>query len=262
MGYQKDWSTVMVQLMDYFETTKVPRTVSSALKELGVKGSKSNRTHVLKILRKEFPDEMRALEHMHYCIPPTSRGSLVSGYFFVKYKDEFIRYIEEDMSMDKIYYILMQDPRNKNIDITKEKFIKDVYAHLRAGSAPDIKKAQDERKMKKHKRLDEIYLDVMTSRPYKYTVAAICEKYNMSKTTLYTLLKHTEHGKELKKRLDYKEYVNCTTRARLIKLSRKMMSEGISTKDIAEHFGVSEAYIKYTTKTMDNLDEKLSKIEV
>lgn len=260
MKYYKDWSTVMVQLTEYFETIKVPKTINAALKDLKI-GS-TNRTRIVKILREEFPDEMKALDQMHYCIPASSKGSIISGYFFVKYHGEFIRYIGEDMSMDKIYDILMQDPRNKHLGITKKKFMKDVYAHVEAGSDPEIKKVHNERMSKKRKRLDDLFKDVMTSRPYKYTVATICEKYDLDKATLYTILKHVKNGKDLKERLDYREYVNCTARAEIIKAIKSMELDGTSMKEIAEKFGVTESYVKYTAMAVERLNEKISKAQV
>ena len=261
MNYYKDWSEVMATLTKYFETIKVPKTINAALKDLKI-GS-TNRTRIVKILRKEFPEEMNALDQMHYCIPvSSSKGSIISGYFFVKYHDEFVRYINEDMGMDEIYDILMRDPRNNHLGITKKKFMRDVYTHIKAGSSPEIKKLYNERMSKKRKRLDELFKDVMSSRPYKYTVATICEKYDINKATLYTVLKHVKNGKDLKERLDYREYVNCTTRAEIIKAIKSMELDGTSMKQIAEKFGVTESYVKHTALAIERLNEKLSKVEV
>lgn len=253
----KDYRSIMTQLTEYFETIKVPKTINGALKELKI--ASTNGTLIVKVLREEFPDEMKALEQTHYCIPSSSKGSIISGYFFVKYKDEIVHYINENMSMDKIYDILMQDPRNKHLEISKKKFMKDVYAHIEACSCPEIKKAHTERMAKIHKRLDNLVKDVMSSRPYKYTVATICEKYDLDKSTLYTILKHIKNGKELKERLDYREYVNCTTRAEIIKAIESMERDKITMKDVAKKFGVSEAYIKYTSMAVKRLNQKMSR---
>lgn len=261
MKYQHEyWRDIMSQLTKYFETLRVPKTINAALKDLKI-GS-TNRTRIVKILRDKFPDEMMVLEQSHYCIPASSKGSITSGYIFVKYKDLIIRCINEDMGMDKIYDVLMQDPKNKYIGITKCKFMREVYAHIEAGSCPEIKKAHNERMMKKRKRLDDLFKDVMTSRPYKYDVRTICEKYDIDKATLYTILKHVKNGKKLKERLIYNEYPNCTTRAEIIRAIKTMKQRGISVKEIAEKFGVSEGYVKYTGMVVEHLDEQISKVQL
>ena len=254
------WKTLMNELTEYFSNTKKPSTINSALKEIGV--IKGNMTRTVKILREKFPDEMKTLEQNHYCMPASSRGSIISGYFFVKYKDDIARYITTGLSMSEIYDILMSDPRNKYLDITKERFTCEVYAAIRYGTSPEIKKAHDEKMLKKCTMLDELYKDVMTSRPYKYDVKTICEKYNVPKSVLYTAIKYTRNGKELKSRLIYNENVNCTNRLKLIKDIKEMELDGFSSKEIAEKFGVSEGYVKYTGMVVEHLDELISKVQV
>ena len=255
MKYRKDWHAVMVQLTEYFSKTEFPRTINFVLKELGIE---TNTTRVINILREEFPDEMKSLEQNYYCMPSSSKGSIISGYFFVKYKDDIIRYIKDDLSMGEIYHILMSDPKNMSLGITRKRFMRDVHALIESSNVQEIKSTYKKIASRKHKRLEEIYKDVMRSRPYKYDVRTLCEKYGISKPTLYTFVKHSKHGKQLKKKLIYNEYENCTNRARLIRGIKNLELNGFSPKEIAKHLGVSERYVKCARRLVESMDDRIS----
>ena len=253
-------AAIMAKLTEYFETVKVPKTINAALKDLGISPTNGSRT--VKLLREEFPDEMKALEQTHYCIPSSSRGSIISGYFFVKYKDEIISYINEGLSMDKIYDILMEDPRNKHLEITKKKFMIDIYNSIKAGSCPEIKKAYNERAARRLGRLEEIYKDVMASEPNTYNVQSLSEKYKISKPMLYLLIKHTACGNKLMELLDYTEYTNCDSRSYNFRLIEDMKRDGFDIKEISDLLGISEKYTKYGLRSIESIDERLLKIDV
>ena len=88
---KKNYCYLMDQLTEYFETTMVPRTVAGALIDLGFDRGYISR--LLKRLYQDFPNEMRELEDSHYCMPSWSQGSVIKGYFFVRYRDDIIGYI-------------------------------------------------------------------------------------------------------------------------------------------------------------------------
>ena len=256
---KKNYRYAMDQLIDYFENTMVPRTLNGALNDLGI--GTSYPTKFLERLYQDFPEDMQYVENSHYCMPSSSHGSVIKGYFFVRYRDDIVRYIEDDLGFGKIYDNLMKDPKNECIDITKKAFMSRIYYFVRNGCSPKIKKAYDERITRKLSRLEEIYKDVMTSEPFKYNVQMICEKHNISNTMLYAFIKLTTCGKKLMKRLRYSENVNCNNVSNLKKRIDEMKLDGLEFNQIAEELGISEGYAKYYFRSIERIDERISKLE-
>lgn len=260
MAKKKNYRYLMDQLIEYFENTMVPRTINGALNDLGINGAYAS--SVLKRLRQDFPDEMQYVDDSHYCMPSSSRGSIIRGYFFVRYRDDIIRYIDDDLGVDKIYEILMKDPKNYHINMTKKEFMKYVYHFANNGCCPEIKKAYNDRAARKLGRLEELYKDVMGSKPYTYSVKSLCEKYKISRAMVYLFIKHTKCGNKLSKLLDYTENTNCNIRSHNFRLIEDMKREGFDTKEISDLLGISEEYTKYASRSMESIDERLLKIDV
>lgn len=257
VGEKKNYRYLMDQLIDYFENTMVPRTPNGALKDLGIDPSYASK--LLKRLRQDFPDEMRYVESSHYCMPSSCQGAIIRGYFFIRYRDDIVRYIEDDLGFDKIYDILMKDPKNYHINMTKKEFMKHIYYFANNGCCPEIKKAYNERAARRLGRLEEIYKDVMASKPYTYSVKSLCEKYNISRAMLYLFIKHTTCGNKLMKLLDYTEYTNCDSRSHNLRLIEDLKREGFDTKEISDLLGITEGYIKYAFRSIESIDKRLLK---
>lgn len=257
---KKNYRYLMDQLTEYFETTMVPRTLAGALVDIGF--DRGYASSLLKRLYQDFPNEMRELEDSHYCMPSWSQGSVIKGYFFVRYRDDIISYINDDLGFGKIYDNLMKDPKNECIDITKKAFMSRIYYFVRNGCSPEIKKAYDERITRKLSRLEEIYKDVMTSEPFKYNVQMLCKKYNISNQMIYVFIKLTKCGNKLMKRLRYKENINCNNVSNLKKRIDEMKLDGLEFNQIAEDLGISEGYAKYYFRSIERIDERISKLEV
>ena len=253
---KKDYRYHMDLVIEYFEDTMIPRTLNKALQDLGL-GS-GNLSWLSKKLYQYFPDEMREVENSHYFMPASSHGIIINGYFFVRYRDDIVRYIEDDLGFGEIYEILMKDPRNKCIDMPKKKWMKHIYFYAKNGCSPEIKKAYNERSARRLRRLEEIYKDVMASKPGTYNVRSLCEKYKISRAMLYLFIKHTECGNKLMKLLDYNENTNCN-RSYNMGLIEDMKQEGFDTEEISEVLGVSERYVKYFHRSMESVDERLLK---
>lgn len=260
MAKKKNYRYLMDQLIEYFENTMVPRTIGGALNDLGIDAAYAST--LLKRLRQDFPDEMQYVEDSHYCMPTSSRGSIIRGYFFVRYRDDIIRYIEDDLGFDKIYEILMKDPKNYHVNITKKEFMKHVYHFANNGCCPEIKKAYSDRAARRLGRLEELYKDVMRSKPYTYSVRSICEKYKISRAMVYLFIKHTKCGNKLIKLLDYTENTNCNSRSYNSRLIEDMKQEGFDTKEISDMLGISERYVKYGSRVFEHMDERVSKVKV
>lgn len=257
MSERKDYHHVVEELAEYFKNATVPRTMNKALADLGYKGG--NISRILKSLRQDFPDEIREVENLHYCMPSSSQGSIIRGYFFVRYRDDIIKYIDDDLRFGEIYEILMADPRNVNIDMTKKEWMSHIYHFVNNGCSPEIKTAFCERTARKLDRLENIYKDVMASKPCTYNVRTLCEKYKISRAMVYLFLKHTTCGNKLAKLIDYTEYTSCDIMSHNIKLIEDMKQEGFDTEDISDLIGVSKAYVKYTLRGLETIDNRLLK---
>lgn len=257
---KKNYRYLMDQVTEYFENTMVPRTLNGALIDLGISSAYASK--LLKRLRQDFPAEMQYVEDSHYCMPSSSQGAIIRGYFFVRYRDDIVRYIEDDLGFDKIYDILMKDPKNDHINMTKKEFMKHIYYFANNGCCPEIKKAYTERAARRLGRLEEIYKDVMASKPYTYSVKSLCEKYKISRAMVYLFIKHTKCGNKLMKLLDYTEYTDCNTRSYNFRLIEDMKRDGFDTKEICDLLGVSEGYAKYAYRSMESIDKRLLKIDV
>lgn len=257
MTERKNYHHVVEQLTEYYENTKVPKTLNKALMDLGHKSG--NTSHLLKRLRQDFPDEMRDVENSHYCIPSSSQGAIIRGYFFVRYRDQIVKCIEDDLRFDEIYEILMKDPRNACINMTKKEWMSHIYYFANNGCSPEITKAYNARGERKLSRLEEIYKDVMASKPNTYNVQSLCEKYKISKTMVYLFIKHTTCGNKLMNLLDYTEYTCCNTRSHNLRLIEEMKQEGFDTEEISDKLGISEGYIKYALRSLKSIDNRLLK---